>query len=118
MENILPKKRTVKSVYMLCPAAHTAGLLSLLLIALHLLMRQDHALMVRLSENVVRPIHRALALFNSGVSFSVAELLIVCTAAAVLLRLVFSAALLVRGRFTWVRLYKDLAHLVSLLLFI
>lgn len=118
MENILPKKRTVKSVYMLCPAAHTAGLLSLLAIALHLLMRQDHELMVRLSENVVRPLHRALALFNSGVSFSVAELLIVCTAAAVLLRLVFSAALLVRGRFTWVRLYKDLAHLVSLLLFI
>ena len=85
-----------------CPVIHTFALAAALVIALHLLLRRDHALMAHLSENFVRPVHAALARLNSHVPFSVAEALIAVAAAAVLALL--CALLLAGGAFGYVTL--------------
>ncbi|MBP3538311.1 MAG: DUF3810 domain-containing protein [Oscillospiraceae bacterium] len=118
MENKTVKKRGFAAIYKLCPAAHTVGLISLAVILLHLALRHNHALMVRLSDNVVQPIHHALAHFNSAVSFSVAELLIVCAVLFVLAELVLGVVLLLRRKMSGKRLYVGCVRIVSLVLLV
>lgn len=116
MNNKTVKKRGFASAYMICPVTHTAALLSALVILLHFALRHKHTLMVTLSEKLVQPIHHALALFNSHVGFSVAELLIVCAVLFVIGELVWGLVLLVRRKMTGRRLYVGFARIASLVL--
>lgn len=116
MENMTRKKSKIASWFALCPAAHIIALLSAAVIALHLALRGDHALMARISENAVRPVHAALAVLNSHVGFSVAEVLIVITAAAVLVRLVYGLVRLIRGKSSLRRAYRLVMGLTALAL--
>ena len=98
MDNDTKSRPSLHRFYMLCPAAHTAALISSLVIVLHLLTRHDHALMAALSEAVIRPLHAFLARASSAVSFSVAELLITALSAAVIARLSWGLVRLIRRR--------------------
>ena len=84
METTATKKRGLAAIFALCPKRHALLLISAGLIALHLLTRGNHALMVFLSDKLVRPLHRALGSLSARVPFSMAELLLGVFAAAVL----------------------------------
>lgn len=75
MENKTVEKRGLRRIYRLCPGRHILLLVSVILIFLHLITRGNKALMATLSESVVQPLHHALAVLNSHVPFSVAELI-------------------------------------------
>lgn len=110
------RKSKLAAWFALCPAAHITALLSAAVIVLHLALRGDHALMARISENVVRPIHAALAQLSSHVDFSVAEVLIVAAAAAVAAQLVRALWRLLRGKGTLRRAYRLVMRLAALAL--
>lgn len=91
---------------MLCPARHVLLLLSALIIAAQRLTRNDTALMNRLSQSVVRPLHRVLSRLNDRLPFSAAELLI---AAALLLAVTYIGVMtvrIIRGGGRWKLAYK------------
>ena len=107
------KRRGFAALYKLCPAAHIVALISALIIALHLLLRGNYTLMQAISQKVIRPLHRLMAVFAANFEFSLAELLIgifaVCTAGYILVTLVL---LIVRqGRLQ--RLYTLVMRLLS-----
>ncbi len=83
------KKRGLAAVFRLCPGAHICALLGGLIIALHLLLRGDRELMLRLSADFVRPVHRALSVFWSNFSFSGAELLLGIFCVNILVYIIF-----------------------------
>lgn len=107
------KRRGFAALYELCPAAHIVALISALIIALHLLLRGNYALMQAASQKVIRPLHRFMAVSAAHFELSMAELLIgifaVCTAGYILVTLVL---LIVRqGRLQ--RLYTLVMRLLS-----
>lgn len=71
-------------------------MISALVIALHLLLRGNYALMQAMSQKVIRPLHRLMAAFASKFEFSLAELLIgifaVCIVGYILVTLVLLIA--------------------------
>ncbi|MDO4983894.1 MAG: DUF3810 domain-containing protein [Eubacteriales bacterium] len=67
-------------------------LIGLLVITLHLLLRLDHALMARLSEGFVHPVHKALAKLCAVFPFSVAEVLICLFFTALLVYIILKLA--------------------------
>ena len=75
-----------KKIYRMCPARHILLLISAAVIAFHFITRNDHALTSSLSISFIRPLHGFLAILNSRVPFSVAELLL---AAVVLFAVVY-----------------------------
>ena len=107
------EKRGLAAIFRLCPFRHVLCLVSGALILLHLLTRGDHALNRRLSEDVVRPLHRTLASFNAHIPFSVAELLIALAVIALLAYLVFQLVALIRRGRRGERLYKTLVTLLA-----
>ncbi len=113
METTVTKKRGLAAIWALCPKRHVLLLVSAGLIALHLLTRGDRALMVFLSEKLVRPLHRALGRFNASVPFSVAELLLALFAAAVLTYIVFQTIALIRKGERLKRLWRTLVTLLA-----
>ena len=113
METTVKKKRGLAAIFALCPKRHVLLLVSAGLIALHLLTRGNHALMVFLSEKLVRPLHRALGTFNAHASFSVAELLIALAVIAALAYIVAQIVLLVRRKGRAARLYRTLVTLLG-----
>ena len=113
MENTKTKKRNLKDLYRLCPAAHWTALVSGLLILLHLATRGNRQLMVWLSENVVRPVHGFLARLCSHVGFSVAELLICLTVTGVLVYIIFTFIRLIRRTDRLKRVYIIIITLLS-----
>ena len=113
METTATKKRGLAAIFALCPKRHVLLLISAGLIALHLLLRGNHALMVFLSERVVRPLHRALGRLNAHVPFSAAELLIALFVLAVLCYLVVQIVALIRKGERWARLYRTLVTLLA-----
>ena len=113
METTATKKRGLAAIWALCPKRHVLLLVSAGLIALHLLTRGDRALMVFLSEKIVRPLHRALGSFNARVPFSMAELLLGLFAAAVLGYIAFQIAALIRKGERPARLYRTLVTLFT-----
>ena len=76
METKRAPKSGLAAIYSLCPLGHCLALLSGAVILLHLLTRGDHALMERLSERLIRPMHRSLASLTAYLPFSLAELII------------------------------------------
>ena len=113
METTVKKKRGLAAIFALCPARHILLLVSAGLIALHLLTRGNHSLMVFLSEKLVRPLHRALGRLNANVPFSVAECLIALAVIAALVYIVFQIVQLVRKGERAARLYRTLVTLLG-----
>ena len=68
-------KRGFTLWFRICPVRHVLLLLSLLTIGAYFALRGNHALMVTLSEKMVRPCHRVLGKAANLVPFSVAELI-------------------------------------------
>ena len=113
METTATKKRGLAAIFALCPRRHALLLISAGLIALHLLTRGNHALMVFLSDKLVRPLHRALGSLSARVPFSMAELLLGVFAAAVLLYIVLQIIALIRKGQRAARLYRTFVTLLS-----
>lgn len=113
MDMEVRKKRGFSAIFRLCPARHVLALVSAAVIGLHLLTRREHALMARLSESVVRPVHRALASFYALFPFSMAELLIALAVIGLLVYLVWQIAALIRRGNRGARLYKLLLTLLT-----
>ena len=115
METTVTKKRGLAAIFALCPKRHVLLLVSAGLIALHLLTRGNHGLMVLLSEKLVRPLHRALGTLNAGIGFSLAELLIALAVIAALVYIVVQIVRLVRKGERAARLYRTLITLLTAL---
>ena len=113
METTETKKHGLAAIFALCPKRHVLLLVSAGLIALHLLTRGNHTLMVFLSEKLVRPLHRALGRLNAHVPFSVAELLIALAVIAALVYIVLQIVQLVRRKGRAARLYRTLVTLLG-----
>ena len=113
MDTNVKEKRGFAAIYRLCPVRHLLALVSGLVILLHLLTRSNHALMVRLSEGLVRPVHRALSQFNSLFPFSVAELLIALAVLGLLVYLLVQLWRLIRRGQRLRRLYRLAMTLLS-----
>ncbi len=113
METTATKKRGLAAIFALCPKRHALLLVSAGLIALHLLTRGDHALMVLVSERLVRPLHRALGSLNARVPFSMAELLLALFVPALLLYIAVQIVGLIRKGERAVRLYRTLVTLLA-----
>lgn len=106
MEQLSTKKRGFAAIYRLAPLRHTLLLGSAALIAAQRLTRADRALNVRLSEHVVRPLHRLLGRVNSVFPFSVAELLIALAAVSLVVFLCVQTIRLIRRPERAARLYR------------
>ncbi len=113
METTATKKRGLAAIWALCPRRHALLLAAAGLIALHLLTRGNHALMVFLSERLVRPLHRALGALSARVPFSAAELLLALFAIAVLSYLAVQILALIRKGERAARLYRTLVTLLA-----
>ena len=113
METRTEEKRGLAAIYRLCPAAHVCAAVSALVIVLHLLLRHDYALMRRTSQNVIRPLHQALARLSSHAGFSVAELLIGLASAAVLAYIVTGIIRLIVRPERLKRLYRLIMGLAA-----
>lgn len=113
METTATKKRGLAAIWALCPRRHALLLAAAGLIALHLLTRGNHALMVFLSERLVRPLHRALGALSARVPFSAAELLLALFALAALSYLAVQILALIRKGERAARLYRTLVTLLA-----
>ena len=109
------KKRGLAAIFALCPRRHVLLLVSAGLVALHLLTREKHELMLALSDKLVRPLHRALGTLNARVPFSVAELLIALAVLALLVYITTQTVLLFRKGERFARLYRTLVTLLAAL---
>ncbi len=107
-----------KSISRFCPVRLGLALLAALLILLQRALRGNYAVMRWLSGHFVRPVLRALGEKSAGVSFSVAELLIVLSVAGLLFYLLFCVeSVLHRGHF-FRQLYRLLLTLVCFALLV
>ncbi len=114
MNKTAEKKRPpLSALYRLSPAGHIIAAVSAALILLHLLTRDNHALMVWASERLVRPVHRALAVLNDHLPFSVAELLIGLAVIAVLVYIIYTIIKLIRCGGRLKRLYAAVINLLA-----
>ncbi len=114
MNKTAEKKRPpLSALYRLSPAGHIIAAVSAALILLHLLTRDNHALMVWVSERLVRPAHRALAVLNDHLPFSVAELLIGLAVIAVLVYIIYTIIKLIRCGGRLKRLYAAVINLLA-----
>ena len=114
MNKTAEKKRPpLSALYRLSPAGHIIAAVSAALILLHLLTRDDHALMVWVSERLVRPVHRALAVLNDHLPLSVAELLIGLAVIAVLIYIIYTIIKLIRCGGRLKRLYAAVINLLA-----
>ena len=114
MNKTAEKKRPpLSALYRFSPAGHIIAAVSAALILLHLLTRDNHALMVWVSERLVRPVHRALAVLNDHLPFSVAELLIGLAVIAVLGYIIYTIIKLIRCGGRLKRLYAAVINLLA-----
>ena len=113
METIQTKKR---GWFALCPAAHLLALLGAAVIALHLALRHDHALMSRLSDNYIQPLHHRLARLTAHIPFSLAEALIAVLAVGTIVYIIYEISGLIRKSGKGRRLYRLFMRLAALCL--
>ena len=107
------KRRGLAELYRLCPAAHIIAMISALVIALHLLLRGNYALMQAMSQKVIRPLHRLMAAFASKFEFSLAELLIGIFAACIAGYILVTLVLLIVRQGRLQRLYTLVMRLLA-----
>ena len=113
MDTTVTKKHGLAAIFKCCPKRHVLLLVSAGLIALHLLTRGNHDLMVFLSERAVRPLHRALGRLNAHAPFSVAELLIALAVLATTVYIISQTVLFIRKGERAARLYRTLVTLLG-----
>ena len=111
MDDKNTKSRGFKSFYRLCPAAHTVGIISALIIILHLCTRNNKALMIKISDSFVWPYHQFMAGLCSKTDFSVAELIIYLAAVWVIAVLVYGIYSVFKKASKLKSLYKILMRL-------
>lgn len=105
-----------KSISRFCPLRLGLSLLAALLILLQRALRGNARVMRWLSARFVRPALRTLGEKSAGVSFSIAELLIVLAVVGLLFYLLFSFEGVVRRGHFFRRLYRLVLTLVCLVL--
>ena len=98
--------KTKQSFFRICPFRHILIVLSILIIALHLLLRSGKPQMKWISQHVIRPLHRTLSVLTAGVPFSVAEFLIALLVIGAIIYLVWQIIAMVRRPERLKRLYK------------
>lgn len=96
MNETKEKRSALARWFLLCPVRHVLTAMFGLLIALYFLLRSNRALLYWLSDNFVRPWHRAASRLCSYLPFSVAELLIVLAVLAGLVYIIFCIARIIR----------------------
>ena len=112
------RKIGLKAVYTLCPVAHTVALLSVVVILLHLALRDNQPLMAKLAEGFLHPMHEKLALLCDKLGYSsAAEVLIWGFIAFLLAALVWRLVKLIRGD-RWRNLYRLIMLPISAALFV
>lgn len=118
MDITVKKKRGLAAIFSLCPLRHGFLLLSLLLIAFHLYLRQNEIVARVVSEGFIRPALRSMARYTAPLPFSLAELLIAAAVLGVLAYTVFSLYRIIKGngRLAW--LYKMLITPLTLALLV
>lgn len=105
-----------KSIFRFCPLRLGLSLLAALLILFQRALRGNVRVMRGLSARFVRPVLRTLGEKSAGVSFSIAELLIVLTVVGLLFYLLFFIEGVVRRGHFFRRLYRLVLTLVCLVL--
>ena len=118
MDKIKNIKHKLKEFYMLCPMAHTVGIVSAAVIVLHLLTRHNKGLMVKISENFVRPYHQTMAELLNSLPFSMAELLIWAAGVSVLAFVIYGSVRIVIEKERLKRLYKTVLPLAAFALLV
>ena len=113
MKKTAVKKRGLSAIFALCPAAHSLALLGALIIAAHFALRQNRALMRRLSEGLVQPLHRALAVLTARLPFSLAEFLYAAAIAGALVYIIYEIVQLIRKGEQGRRLYRMIVRLAA-----
>lgn len=102
------KKLSLAAWFRICPVRHVVTALFALIIALYFLLRGNEALLDALSENFVRPWHRAAGAVCSALPFSVAEVIIVGGIAAGLVYIIYQVVQMFRRGEKLKRLYRTL----------
>lgn len=105
MENTTVEKRGLRGLYRLCPKRHILLFVSVALIVLHLLTRHNKPLMVSLSEKIVQPVHHTLAVLNSHVPFSVAELIWAVGVISIVVYIIYQIIMLIYRKDRLSRVY-------------
>lgn len=114
MVNTETKKSRLSAIYALCPAAHCLLLVSLALLAAHLVLRKNQALMSFASKRLVEPLHRAMASACAALgTVSLAEILIGLFAFTMLVYIITETVLLLLKAQGLKRLYKMVLRLLA-----
>ena len=112
------RKIGLKTVYTLCPVAHTVALISAVVILLHLALRNKQSLMAKLADGFLHPMHEKLALLCDRLGYySAAEVLIWGFIAFLLAALIWRLVKLIRGD-RWRNLYRLVMLPISAALFV
>ncbi len=113
MKNKNNRKGGFSAFYKLCPVWHTIGLISGLIIILHLLTRHNKQLMKKIAAGFVQPYHQFMAKLCAKTEYSVAEIIILLAAVGVIAYLIYSIICLVKNKERLKRLYKLIVPLIS-----
>lgn len=107
------ENRKLKKLFLQCPAAHVILAVSVVVIALYFLLRDNTAVMEAVCRGFVRPYHRIVGSLCSYVSFSVAEALYAALIIWALAYVIRAACLLIKRGGKLLRLYKTAAALLA-----
>ena len=113
MENRVENKRGLAAILTICPAAHLVAALSAALIGAFFAVRNNAALMRRLSTGLVRPLHHRLAQLTARLPFSLAEYLYALAIGGALVYIMFEIVQLIRRGERIRRLYRALMRLTA-----
>lgn len=112
MKTQIRNKRGPAAIFSLCPAAHILCLIFASVIALHLYLRGNHALMQTISQGYILPFAQLLARLCAGLgTVSAAEVLIGIFVSALLLYIAYELLMLIRHPGKCARLYRTLIRL-------
>lgn len=110
---LMRQRSRIKTVFMLCPVRWALSAASGIVIAFHLLLRNNAALMNALCRKVVVPLHRAMAILCSKLEFSAAELLIGVSAVLMTGYLLYQLVALILKPNRLERLFRTVMSVIS-----
>ena len=114
METLKTKKRSLSTIFKLCPRAHILLLLSLLIIGAQRALRYNRPIMGKISGAVIAPLHRKLAAACDVFGIvSFGEILIAVFAIAVLVYIIIEIWRIIMQPQRLARLYRFVASLTA-----
>jgi len=116
MDTVTRKKRGTAAIWKLCPTRHALMVLSLLLIAFHLYLRQNEAMAEVVSAGFIRPALRTMAKYTAIVPFSLAEALIAAAVLGTLACMAVCIYRIIKGKERLLSLYRMLITPLTLVL--